>query len=447
MKWKRPTKRLSAVVGLGILFGIVCIGAVAHFSGLVQVPSILGSELSPDVDGSAKEAVAAQEYGDKAGQSMQPIPERLSSTGGTEDGVHQSAFALEVRKLLVSQTSAAKGAGQAARSQKQIIARIHTLLSTMDPTLASRQDHEALAIYLLSGGSPRGTAKLIASALPNSTHLKLMEGAKAYVVGDLERAKEVLLKLDATDFQSQLQGRLLLTQAALSNSYDHVAQKQMLEKSAGLLPGTLVEEAARRRLINLSVSAADAPAFSRHTSHYVRRFPKSLYIADFAIVFQKGVLQFEAMGRPVSRHLVKSAVSVLPSELRRDVILSISREAATSGLRALCLFAGQDLYKEQAETGSVDNRMLLYATVCDVVEQPERVLETLAGLQTSAFDAEDEQLRSNAVRMAEALIGVSPIAQETDFQGPVLPDPETAALMVRATQQLQSSSDVIREAQ
>jgi chemotaxis protein MotC len=447
MRWRPPAWRRSIYVVAGILLAMACGLTAGHFAGLVRVVPIPGADAILHSEENAGDSVGAESHDGKEKKTSDKSREGDSQAGAASGLVLRSEFAMEVRRLLVSQTDAAQGVSRTTGSQKVAIARVHKLMEKVDPTRATHEDFEALAVYLLSGGSPRGTAELIDSAPKGSKHLKLMEGVKAYVLGDLETARQGLFELDTKTFQSQLGGRLLLTQAALANADDVVVQKAMLEKSASLLPGTLVEEAARRRLLRLAMKSGDSRAFARHVNRYVRRFPKSFYVDDFARVLQQGILQFEAAGKPVSRQMVKSAVSILPQNLRLDMAVTVARSSATSGLRDLCLFASQDMYAAEARKHEQDKRMLLYAAVCNVVEQPEDALKALIGFPADIFDVEDEKLRLDAINMAESIIGVNPLAQQNDVHGPELPDATTAALMVSATQQLQFSRGLIREAQ
>lgn len=345
-----------------------------------------------------------------------------------------------------AQSAAALGATGSAGSQREAISTVQIELQNFDAKTARPQDLEALGIYLLSGGNPRGVSGMIDEIPATSPLKKILRGAHDYVVGEKEKAKGVLLTIDMDTVSQALAARLSLAQAALVDQEDFAAQTQALKRAAGFEPGTLVEEAAFRRLVALSIKSEDARAFIRYTRRYIRRFPRSLYIGEFLQNYGQGLLHFEEAGSPPPRQDIDALLQALPPGVSRTLVLELGKQAVKRGLRDLCLHvAGEEFSHYLSDEGDLQ-RLKLYALACNVVEYPAESKAGLQALLAEGLPNDDKALRQDALRLAEAMLGETQAEEETLVAGPELPDPETSTTEVSAAQQLQFSEELLKEA-
>lgn len=385
--------------------------------------------------------------------------ESAESTGHGSDGQHpaeaetakhydipaRSPLVNSVRTLLLAQSDAAYGRIPVEVSQRDAILNTQALLKKWDPKDATRQDLEALAVYFLSGGNPRGLSALVDSIDPASKMADVIRGTRLFAMGDKEGARKAFSQLDVAAYSPALSARLSLVGAALADENDFDAQSKMLRSAASLAPGTLVEEAAYRRLLSLHIRKADPIGFEKVALRYMRRFPKSLYIPDFAASFLEAVIAFEERKTPLSHETIEKVARILPDDVVDDVLLGLGRQAAESGFKELCEYIGGSSYLAELSTPVQQQRMKLYSTACRVVDEPDAMLAILENLPVDLLSAPDTRLRDDAMRLAMGMRGEASKAEFERFFGPVLPDDDSTALLVSAAQQLSASEALLQE--
>jgi chemotaxis protein MotC len=455
MKFYRSQKTRFALVCVGLIgLAVSAAGGSFYlkFSSSVPILGVPGRDASletpsihekPDLSNQRTSEVSLSEYrvGDeprRTASAAVPMVEAFSSG---------SQIAEEVRKFHTAQTSAARGEFSNQNSQRGMVRRIGELIAGFSTKSPSKKDQEAIATYLLSGGSLDGVLAAI-EGLPTDTELLgVLRGAYAFGIGDIKKASENLSDVNALNFHPMLAARLLLTQAAITDPQDFAKQKTLLERSAGLLPGTLVEEASLRRLLDVAIQENDIHSFERTLRRYIRRFPKSLYLGEFSTILQNGVLRFEDAGNPVSRPTLHSAIAVLPEPLRSVTVSSLARHATVRGNTSLCDAIHSAQFQKVAVDQENADRDTLYASACRVADRPEEMQTVLVGLSAESLNAEDRKLRLDALRLADAILGTTLSMKQIDQPGPAAADPNTAALLVSAAQRLQTMEGLLREAQ
>lgn len=410
-------------------------------------------DFQADVSDAAHTAAGHDSHGDGVAQGhgdQEAVDHDAINASQLPDVVYEmpkpSPFNTTVRTLLRAQTLAAHGSSPAGASQRDIIAQLQKQLQSMDSATMTQRDLDFLGVYLLSGGDPRGLSGLIADIPTNRDMKKLLRGVRAHAIGDAENARKELADLDMRGYSAALGARLQLALAALAAPDDIEAQTLALKKAASLAPGTLTEEAALRRLLALTLKSGDRGGFAMTTSRYIRRFPTSLYIEDFISTFGQGVLQFESLKRPVAHDLIDQLYSKIPQDLSRRAALGLARKSVDSGFRELCLFLTETTLPKILDGGPEMNRVQLYALACSLVDSPAEALAQLSDLDVASLPPDDAELREDAMRMATAIMGQDLTADTDKFQGPQMPDSAVASSQVSATQQLQVSEELLKEA-
>ncbi len=277
---------------------------------------------------------------------------------------------------------------------------------------------KALMIYSLTGGNPRTVLSLLPAVPETDPHHGLIEAISHYVRGERQRAQEAFGKIDATNLDNDIGASVALaigSARAKEKPEDAISQ---LKTAILLAPGTLVEEAALRRLIALYLRYENMVEFVRVSERYARRFYRSPYANQFADMFVIGTVGFpEQMADWQIRHVADS----LPPAHRNAVYLRIARLAAVKGQgdlsaqvssfvdpKAGTLLSTEKLYPDNAAVAeygeATELRARLYAGI-SVLRQSGN-MEQLNELRTANIDklpAEDRKLLSAALAVADAI--------------------------------------------
>lgn len=457
-----PRRTLLGITGLFLLLGGGA-GTAAYF-GLLPLPlgaevELRGSidEVPPKHGEKTADGTVAEGHGIESGSKQVGADGEHAGVAGehgreagapdvTYDLPPRYNFTKAVRNLMAAQTAAALGSSEHVGTQREAISKIQIELQTFNPKKAHPQELEALGIYLLSGGDPRGLGGLIDDIPPVSPLKKILRGAHSYVVGENEKARKLLLDIELSAISPALASRISLARAALVDPADFQAQAAALKRAASFTPGTLVEEAAYRRLVAVAIKSGNLGSFVRSTRHYIRRFPKSHYVNEFLQSYAQGLLHFEEMRRPPPRQDITSLLHALPDEFARTWVLELGKQSAKRGQRDLCLYVSAGKFSHYLRDVTDLQRQKLYALACNVVEDPEGSKDGLRVLSAEGLPPDDAALLQDALRLSEAMLGQGQDPAGDRTAGPELPDAETLSSLVSAAQELQLSERLLKEA-
>ncbi|MFN0194146.1 MAG: hypothetical protein ACKVP5_19580, partial [Aestuariivirga sp.] len=212
----------------------------------------------------------------------------------------QSPLVRQVRLLQSVQERLARGDKEAVKEQRELLIKLGENASKLQVEQASLEEIYASVIYLLSGGRPDIVARFLQrKELPQATH-KLLAGAIAYVKGESASASDQLRGLDPLQFGPSIAGHLAMVQASAVEDLTPSRRRELLELTTNTMLGTLLEEAALRRLMELAADNKDINTFLRSASRYSRRFSNSLYNAEYRNALLQGIIKLEAAKRGLS---------------------------------------------------------------------------------------------------------------------------------------------------
>ena len=187
----------------------------------------------------------------------------------------------------------------------------------------------SVVAYALSGGNPRHAAKALASVPQTARNAILVRGVLAYVSGHHAEAARLLALIRPERLRGRLGSLVAMAQAGtavrnanLQKAHD-VWQRVRLEA-----PGTLLEEAALRRLLRLALDRNDQRAFFRLLRSYWIRFPRSAFRARVVALMESGAASFDE--DTMLLHLPRLAKS-LPLPVREDFYAHLARAALLTG--------------------------------------------------------------------------------------------------------------------
>lgn len=307
-----------------------------------------------------------------------------------------------IRSLQVVQDEIARGSSAAHSSQRKLLSQIGEQLRKVGSDVWKEpRNARAALVFVLSGGDPTIVRDLLGRGVSFGVDEKLVKGALAYAEGRDQEAAQLLGSIDARSLEPTLGAQVALVQSVVMAKKDAKKAIAHLDVARLLAPGTLVEEAALRREVFLVAGMGDHERFEQLSSQYLRRFRNSIYGASFRRQFAAEVSGELYANTPARLANLEPALQMLDSRERRDVYLSIAREAIIGGRVEVARFAAKNA-TPLTDEGSLDNtRCKIYeAAALIVTDEFERGISTLSGIERGKLDATDAELLDAALTVA-----------------------------------------------
>ena len=242
-----------------------------------------------------------------------------------------ASFADMADELQRIQLRIAAGDKAAYGAQLNQLKAMGAAIATARPeTWKDRRQADSLVIYILSGGSLADLASLLKDDAVVESERTLAQGALAYVNNHEAEALSRLGKEDLNALDARLSGEVAFARSVLETKRDAKAAVELLDWARLLAPGGLVEEAALRREIALLAEAKDVARTATLTRQYAARFAASLYAADFFRDLAETIVRFGLADDPGDYKLMSRAVGPLPSDRRRDFLLTLAKSAVVN---------------------------------------------------------------------------------------------------------------------
>jgi chemotaxis protein MotC len=328
-----------------------------------------------------------------------------------------------VRSLQLVQDRIADGDHAALPMQNKLLEMIDSRFEQAQAAdFEDPRNVRALLVYGMSGGNPKTLKTLLARVAFEPEVGRLTAGVHAYASGQLRSAQAALRGLDPRTFAPELGAFLALVQGSLIAQERPADALQLMDTARMLGPGSLVEEAALRRTLDLTTRLSDARRFERSAEQYVRRFIRSPYASQFVDAFLAGVVHLH---QAVDLEAIAATIALMNGEQQRFVYLKLARVSAIDGPAALNAFAAAKAEAVALEAGADDPRALLYGEVTSVTaDNVEDTLARLKAIDRSRLSANDQRLLAAAEAMARSVIAPPALARQN--AGSATPEPAVA---------------------
>ena len=359
--------------------------------------------------------------------------------------VAKSNIIHQVRELQQDMTTLATGEPGGSGKFKKAMIEMRDMLLHSEPQKLDPAEVDALVIYLLSGGTPELVTKAVSATDLSSRRKVLLATAVAYVSDNAKVAQEKLKMLDPAAFPGPIAARLSMMNAQLNDTAPYQQRRAYLVGATTYAMGTLVEEAATRRLVNLAAAKLQQTDFVYWANRYERRFSKSLYFSDFVTDFVKGITGLEKNKTPVADVDLELLEQGLPDNRKVAIMGELQAAALRAGHKRLCSFAFNKISRLAAEGTEEISRAQLYETACSV-DEGAATLDELADFKTSNFSMEDVEVLRAATSLADGIARQITTPMPTVY-GPQQPyeDFETVKkLNASVAQQLGATSDALK---
>lgn len=467
-----PHVSLNSIPGLGTVLHMVGLGgeekkeaaAGEHPPELRKTPAdgeaqtAEGGHEAATAEAPAEGEHAAEASGEASGHGEAPAE---SGHGGGHDEVTpgeapeiyqpppaaSSKIVQGVRAIVIAQDELGQGDASAGKRQRQLLIETGSIIANTPPDSLSRSEVYAVATFVLSGGSPAVARHAMKSKRLSPGMQALLKGSAEYVEGKLDEAAQTLAEMPPQIMPPQLEARLALMRAQLPGALTDAQRAELLDVAATKLPGSLVEEAALRRLLYVSVQAEDKHRFISSISRYLRRYPKSLYAQGTDAAILSGVMKLMKSKSSLTETELDQLLLKLDRRRRSDLLGALAIAAVRQANVKLCLFATSRQRHLVQEATPADMRRHLYELACQAVSSRGAVLDKLKSLNTEGFSPEEMELYNRVLLLSSSIAKEPRNPLDSEVKPvPVTPDAEADKLAASVAQQLRDTNTLMERA-
>jgi chemotaxis protein MotC len=278
----------------------------------------------------------------------------------------------------------------------------------------------ALIVYSMLGGNPQTLEQRLADmGEPGSPYVRLGVAILSYQKGASQKALAQLKAVDPLSIGGMFGASLALIRGLITENDE--AARHDFDAARLLAPGTLVEEAALRRLMSIHRRSGNPEAFLRVSSRYARRFVASPYALQYAQEFTAGVV---AMGDRMDTEQVVEILEFLPDVYRESLTLRLLHNATIDGKSELVAriaafapaHAAEDIIAEVPPDASESAvRQDFYAKVSQVTSENVReVADELRRIDVETLSEGERNLLRAVLAVADAVTDPEAALPETE---------------------------------
>lgn len=309
-----------------------------------------------------------------------------------------------LRSLQFLQDTVVMGDHSAAEMQRFMLSTIDRNLRTISPAVFDDpRNVDAALIYAMSGGNPATLEFLVAKDRSGNFDNRVVDALRKYLAG-----KGALIAAGMEKMVPEYRGQRIGPYLALIAGNVTVTKSPQnaltfYDWARLTAPGTIVEEAALRRSIAITVEAGMVEKALSYSRQYARRFVFSPYASQFADLFVRlAVSHYGA----VSNENIGSALEMMDGDRSREIFLRIARQATIEGKAELAQFAS-DQARARGDAMSDRDRSVasLYGGAAKLPSgKVADAAQVLADIPEATLSVEDQALRAAAQRVAEEVL-------------------------------------------
>lgn len=353
----------------------------------------------------------------------------------------RSVVAQAVRDVFLAQAGMARGDKEAPHQLKAAMRILPPLLRRPDPEELTSTEVQSAALYVLSGGEPASLDALSISPRVAEAQRKLLQGVKDYASADLEKARKELDWQHSEQFNSVLAAQLSIARAQLLPVDDFEQSVRYLAFAADSVPGSLIEEAAMRRIVDRSANAKSSAVLFYWSQRYLRRFPNSLYYQDFQTSLVSAISSLMAKHVKLEPDALKELFRVAGESRAAALSHLVLLQALHSGNTDFCRELDRTLAQSYVMDSTIFRNVSALVKICNAAEGGPQNLAALRALRHVDLDTGVTRLLEQAISISETIEDDTSLVDDGRF-GPGLPlasEPDYADLVASVTQQLGGS--------
>lgn len=285
------------------------------------------------------------------------------------------------------------------------------MLGTLDDRLRSApaavfedpRNVDAALIYAMSGGNPTTLEYLASRDIAGNFDNRVTDALRKYLSG-----KGTLIAKSLADMAEEYKDRklgpyLALVTGNVTVPRDPKAALAYYDWARLTAPGTIIEEAALRRSVAITVDGGMVDKALNYSRQYARRFEHSPYASQFVDFFVQLVVGHYG---EVKEEDIDNSVEFFDVDRRREVFLRIARAATIGGKTELARLASA---KAEALGGDATRQpetlARLYGGVATVpTNNTSDAMQALSAIPDEILSPRDRALREAAKVIAEQVV-------------------------------------------
>jgi len=319
------------------------------------------------------------------------------------------------RSLQLVQDRIADGDHAAMPMQRRLIEMIDERLRRAEPeTFDDERNFNALLIYGMSGGNPVTLDSVLSRLSLEDDHANIALGVLNYSRGNPAAARDAFELVSIEPWPVDVAAFAALVKGSVLAGSDPETAGRYFDTARLLSPGTLVEEAALRRVIAVHAGANDHDRFMQASNQYARRFLRSPYASQFAQTLVAGIA---SMFDHIDRRKIEDVVDWMNKEQAQSIYLRLARRAAIDGHDSMLEFASAKARQIAAEDSEADDaRSMLYSTIASVTSDTvDSVVHQLRRIDRRQLSSADLALLEAAEAIAaEVVARPRPLLEEDE---------------------------------
>ena len=288
---------------------------------------------------------------------------------------------------------------------------------------AKAKNARALAMFTLGGGNAEVGSKVLASGALRAPYERIVKGAIAASKRRRRTALKYLTQVDPMKIRGHLGALIALVSGVMMIEKKTAEAAQLLAMPGSLAPGTIIEDAALRRMLVAHSKVGTLEPFLHASRSYIRRFQKSVFGSSFDRLLGSQLLTFNA--EELARHFgdIDQVLERLKPERRRKIYLTLSRGAVLTGKLDVAKFAADQARELSNEGTRAFSRVSLYQAGSTLFgENRGHATLLLSTVNVQALSKGDRALHAKVSRLAKSLTAWPP----KDFDSPVAQPPPNA---------------------
>ncbi|MBP2548049.1 chemotaxis protein MotC [Neorhizobium galegae] len=309
-----------------------------------------------------------------------------------------------LRSLQFLQDTVVMGDHSAAEMQRFMLSTIDRALRTADPTVFDDpRNVDAVLIYAMSGGNPATLEFLVSKDVGGNFDTRVADALRKYLAGKGSMIAGGMEKM-VPEYRGQRIGPYLALIAG-NVTVTKTPQNALAFYDWARLtaPGTIIEEAALRRSIAITVELGMVDKALTYSRQYARRFVFSPYASQFADLFVRLVVSHYGA---LSDEDVRNALERMDDDRAREIYLRIARQATIDGKAKLAQFASGEAGARGVAISEGDRAVAgLYSGAAKLPNgKVEDASKALADIPDARLSPQDKALRAAAQRVAEEVL-------------------------------------------
>lgn len=317
-----------------------------------------------------------------------------------------------VRTLELLQDSIAQGTGAPDDARRKLIGVVGDgYLSADADVWSDERNADAALLFVLNGGSPVVLTRLPESP-EGSARGKLIAAVAAYAIGSRAAAVELWEDVELATLPKSLSGPAALAQVNLLMESNPERALRFADIARLESPGTLVDEAATRRGMELAARLGKSARFEFYAVSYVTRFPDSPYSAAFRDLLSRSYLTLASRADIEETPELDAVLALLPVKQQVEMYLDTARRAVVAAEMALAKTVAESALELARPDTMEMRRAELYKTAAHAFEgDPVVARARLEDMRTWDLPSADGELL-NAVLSIVLQIQRWPLAED-----------------------------------